>query len=150
VAPRARSNYAQTMLSLSSSLNMEYLDFLDKSPGEKSRVRLPLFALMRDSEVCRLFRSAGYTIVDLPSAFVGRRQINADVYVAGRGEAESFELSSFRHDPDSRCLRQGQAAEGDFAVASILPRSTDNRTLAQLADLGLKPEDRTRSSSSHT
>jgi hypothetical protein len=141
VAPRARSNYAQTMLSLSSSLNMEYLDFLDKSPGEKSRVRLPLFALLRDSEVCRLFRSAGYTIVDLPSAFVGRRQINADVYVAGRGEAESFELLLSGTTPIRAVFAKAKLPK---AIRRRLdPSEIDrNRTLAQLADLGLKPEDR--------
>ncbi len=139
VAPRARSNYAQTMLSLSSSLNMEYLDFLDQSPGENSRVRLPLFSLMRDSEVCRLFRSAGYTIVNFPSAFVGRRQISADIYVSGHGEAESFELLLAGTTPIRAVFAKVKLPKS--IRRRLDPAEVDrNRTLAQLADLGLKPE----------
>ncbi len=117
VAPRARSNYAQTMLSLGSSLNMEYLDFLDRSPGEGSRVRLPLFALLRDSEVCRLFRSAGYTVVDFPLRLRGTKSDQGRHLRRQPRRGGILRASSGRNDADSRHLRQGQAAGIDSPPA---------------------------------
>jgi hypothetical protein len=141
VPPRSRSNYAQTMLSLASSLNMEYLDFLARSPGAKSRVRTPLFTLLRNNEVFRLFRAAGYTIVNFPSAFVGKRQIDADIYISGRGEAESFELLLSGTTPIRAVFAKGKVPAS--LRKRLDPAEIDrNRTLATLNDLGRKPEDR--------
>jgi hypothetical protein len=60
VATNSRCNYPGTYLSLSSSLNMEYLDFLvTKGPVKKSVV----YRLLQDYKVWRLLKSAGYRFI---------------------------------------------------------------------------------------
>lgn len=60
VAANSHCNYAGTYLSLSSSLNMEYLDFLvEKGPVKKSVIN----RMLQDYKVWRLLRSAGYRFI---------------------------------------------------------------------------------------
>jgi hypothetical protein len=60
VASNSRCNYPGTYLSLSSSLNMEYLDFLVKTgPVKKSVIN----RMLQDYKVWRLLRSAGYRFI---------------------------------------------------------------------------------------
>lgn len=100
VADGSRSNYAQTELSLSSSLNMDYLDRLvqDFDPGSKDMTALP--ALIRESEVRRRLESLGYRVVAFETGFAWTQWKNADVYitrnqaldrVAAFGEMNAFE-----------------------------------------------------------
>jgi len=78
VAAEARSNYIQTALSLSSSLNMSYLrglppDLLD---------RQPLAGLLRDSEVRRLLSDHGYQMIAVNSGYQPTEFVDADVYLS--------------------------------------------------------------------
>ena len=69
ILARSRSNYPQTALSLSATLNMapipELLEIRD--PGEKDR--RPLAGLIRDSRVGRAFTGLGYETVTFPSGY---------------------------------------------------------------------------------
>lgn len=69
VASRSVANYAQTDLSLASSLNLGYLEGLGSLAGSESGDRRPLEQLMQDNAVVRFLKDQGYTIVALPSGY---------------------------------------------------------------------------------
>lgn len=67
VAHQATANYPRTSLSLASSLNMEYLDFLTEELGRGSDDARPLTRLMEYSRVARYLKSIGYRYVQIGS-----------------------------------------------------------------------------------
>ena len=94
----ARSNYVQTPLSLSASLNFNYINFAEKYAGPKSVNRLPLFDLLRNSRVHTLLESAGYRFVSTSSGYPFTEFTDADVYLSPYlptvNELERFYLST--------------------------------------------------------
>ena len=95
VAPRARSNYGQTMPSLASSLNMEYLDYLSEDKGVLPQDRRPLARMVRDNQVTKILRSLGYTIVLYPSVYLTKGSFRADAVMADPKDDKAgvFEVS---------------------------------------------------------
>jgi hypothetical protein len=69
VADRSRSNYAQTALSLASSLNFDYLDDLVDSLDAFGDNRIPMQILIEDNRFVRFLRQQGYTIVEFESGY---------------------------------------------------------------------------------
>ena len=69
VANRSRSNYAQTDLSLSSSLNLTYLDSLADHLDPETGEREPLEYLIQNNQVMRFLQEQGYTVIGLPSGY---------------------------------------------------------------------------------
>jgi hypothetical protein len=81
VANQATSNYMQTELSLSSILNMQYLDYLTENMG-KSQNRGPLNLLIHNSLVRKALAEVGYDFTALPSAVLFTQIRNADNYIS--------------------------------------------------------------------
>lgn len=80
VAKESRSNYNQTDLSLSSSLNMTYLDFIPETRGADERNRTPLAELIKENQVIDFLRLQGYQIITFNSGY-GPTIINsADIF----------------------------------------------------------------------
>lgn len=79
IADDSRSNYAQTGLSLASSLNMDYLDAI-LSPIEEARGREALWQLIKHSEVRRQLESLGYVTVAFSTGLAGTEWTDADYY----------------------------------------------------------------------
>jgi len=67
VADQSHSNYIQTMLSISSSLNLNYLNLDGINP--ESSDRTPLKSLIDNSEVRQFLDAQGYQIVSLSTGF---------------------------------------------------------------------------------
>jgi hypothetical protein len=67
IADKSQANYAQTDLSLASSLNLSYLDDLTALVGSESRDRRPLEDLIQKNAVVQFLKQQGYTIVALAS-----------------------------------------------------------------------------------
>lgn len=67
VADQTTANYPRTSLSLASSLNMEYLDFLTEDMGRNSNDARPLTRLMEYNRVGRYLKSIGYRYVQIGS-----------------------------------------------------------------------------------
>ncbi len=91
----SQSNYAQTELSLSSSLNMAYLeDLLGALPPADSQYRLPLVELLRHNAVRRVFQNMGYTFVAFETGFLFSQFEDADVYLSpgSLGGLSGFEV----------------------------------------------------------
>jgi len=69
VASGSRSNYMLTYLSLASSLNMEYLNYLSEEPGVESTDRTIPYSMIVDNRVWRTLKGAGYRFVHFASGW---------------------------------------------------------------------------------
>lgn len=67
VASESRGNYPKTLLSLASSLNMTYLDFLTREMGEDSDDEGPARRLVQQHTVARFLKSKGYQYIQIGS-----------------------------------------------------------------------------------
>jgi hypothetical protein len=81
VAKCSQSNYGQTMLSLTSSLNFDYLDSLTSSLTPNTDTRAPLRALGQFSHVRKFFGSQGYNIVSFATNFPVSEWKNANYFL---------------------------------------------------------------------
>jgi hypothetical protein len=76
VPARAQSNYAQTFLSLSSSLNLSYLDTV-AGPMAESNDRRLLDYLIQSNALMKLARRAGYRIIGIGSDYAATEELTA-------------------------------------------------------------------------
>ena len=88
VARCAQSNYAQSELSMASSLNYDYLENLGEQFQPENRRRTGLAQLIQHSAVRSLLDSLGYTIVATDTGYDATRLSDADIYLAPRVSAE--------------------------------------------------------------
>jgi hypothetical protein len=95
VADRATSNYPQTELSISSSMNLNYLDEYVNGFGATSD-RSPLRELLQHTGLRNVLQEQGYQFVALPSAALFAQLDDADVYypLTPLNEFEGLVLSS--------------------------------------------------------
>lgn len=103
VADGSTSNYPQTLLSLPSMLNMQYLDGLTEGLEDVSS-RAPLQHYFQENTVTRSLQDAGYEIVALRSATLSTQLRDADYYVdmmmlGDLNEFEGLVLSSTAAGP---------------------------------------------------
>lgn len=91
VADDSRSNYAQTGLSLASSLNMDYIDDL-LSQGEKSTGRESVWQMIEHNEVRRQLEALGYQTVAFSTGLAGTEWTDADVYLTAGSVDEDLGL----------------------------------------------------------
>lgn len=98
IAEKARSNYLQTPLSLSSSLNFDYIHFAEEYTGSRSINRIPLFKLIYENRVIQLLRDQGYQIITTSSGYPFTELPDADEYLSpylsSLNELERFFLST--------------------------------------------------------
>jgi hypothetical protein len=81
VADKAMSNYSRTLLSLSSSLNMDYLDQILPEDVNPNLLQPELVQLVDRNRVFELFRSLGYSTVAFETGY-GRTELrDADTYL---------------------------------------------------------------------
>lgn len=92
VADQARSNYGQTLLSLSSMLNLGYLDGVARRVGLMSGDRKPLAQMICQSRVAAFLRARGYGVIAFASGFEGTEMRTADLY---HHETPSLSLFQF-------------------------------------------------------
>ena len=67
VASKSRANYLKSEHSLASSLNMEYINYLNDSLGENYIKRTPINLMLQDYQVWRFLKAKGYTFIHLGS-----------------------------------------------------------------------------------
>ncbi len=79
IADRSTPNYPQTVLSLSSLLNMQYLDDFTNDL-RNTNARGPVNALLQKSAVRYSLESVGYSFVAMPSATLFTQMHDADKY----------------------------------------------------------------------
>jgi hypothetical protein len=141
VGSASLSNYSQTTLSLASSLNMSYLDFLTEGLGRCSQSQRALDALIGSSVVRSELEKIGYTSYAFATEYRRSEVEGADVFLtpplraATPFEAVLFDRSAFS------VLGYRQLIPG---VAPIIPGYAAHRAmvefdLAQLSDLPREP-----------
>ncbi|OGO70505.1 MAG: hypothetical protein A2Z49_03295 [Chloroflexi bacterium RBG_19FT_COMBO_56_12] len=81
VARCSLSNYAQTELSLSSSLNFDYLPALVEDINPSSLDRNPLFPLLKKSATRQMLEGIGYQTVAFKTGYTWIQWEDADVYL---------------------------------------------------------------------
>jgi len=80
VSDEASSNYSQTFLSLSSSLNMEYVNYFTDQLGKDSRSSNLAHDMIGDSSVTRFLKERGYKIINFASGWGPTdRMVAADI-----------------------------------------------------------------------
>ena len=96
----AHSNYAQTYLSLASTLNMSYLDDIAKEMGPENTDRRPLFYLIQQNALINMARRAGYRTIAVGSNFQGTEYLaNVDVCVCPQYGLDTVELAAIDLTP---------------------------------------------------
>ena len=93
VAQCSQSNYAQTELSLASSLNLNYLDALGERFVEGTNIKTDLWALNGKSIVRQMFTKLGYTIVAFETGYYWIQWEDADIFLSpGMNTLERWEI----------------------------------------------------------
>ena len=80
IAERSRANYAQTHLSLASSLNLVHLNDLAEKLGLESSNKKRLFGMIKENEVANFLKKRGYSFVAFSSGYSATEIRNADFY----------------------------------------------------------------------
>lgn len=91
VAEQSHSNYCQTELSLSSSLNMDFIPNLLPKVKPDEADRSPLGHLIDHNEVGRRFRQEGYGYVSVTTGFPPVQLASADVHLGHEGGRSMIE-----------------------------------------------------------
>jgi hypothetical protein len=81
IADQSQSNYLRTSLSITSALNMEYINFTADLAGAESTNRLPMFELASNNRARRLLTDAGYRFILIDSGSAFTRFYDADVFI---------------------------------------------------------------------
>jgi hypothetical protein len=81
IASASHANYDQTALSVSSSLNYDYLDGYARELGSESQNRDVLYNAISHSRLRQVLEAAGYTIVDVNSGSPITQIKDADYYL---------------------------------------------------------------------
>ncbi len=153
IARCSQSNYAQTQLSLASTLNLNYLQVLNPAYSPELKTRVGLEDLIRRSAVRRALESLGYKIVAFETGFKGTQLEDADIYLSPN--SDFFHASQIAGGPNSfevLLLRELAAllfADGAVVIPKFLQPDLNNPRrihrdlilfdLEQLRELPSKP-----------
>ena len=124
VAEWSQSNYLFTQLSMSSSLNMDYLQSLDERIYAGAQYDIaPLWPLLGENVVRRNLECLGYKVVSFDSGWHALGWRDADVYIGSDSTsfAEALELSGGINAFESMLI-QSSAALILTDTASLMPR----------------------------
>jgi hypothetical protein len=91
IAPQSHSNYAQTALSVASSLNYAYVHELTDLEHTTTTDRSPLANLVKDNRARSFLNNIGYQVVAIESGYSITEWDDADVYLASPAGFNSFE-----------------------------------------------------------
>jgi hypothetical protein len=100
VVDQARSNYAHTVLSFPSFLNLAYLDSVANAVGAKSGNRDALEFLIQHNALMRLAKQAGYQVVAMGTDYAATKTFDeADVCVCQQYGLSMFEQTVLAATP---------------------------------------------------
>lgn len=91
VPTRSRSNYAQTYLSLASSLNLTYLDSVVAAEGPASARKAPVIEMINNSKLVEFLKRHGYTVVSFATGYTGTDLTDADVHFSPPWSLSEFQ-----------------------------------------------------------
>jgi hypothetical protein len=111
VADCATSNYNQTVLSLSSSLNMEYINQFSDVLGVEPTDRRQLVNMLMDSRVREAFEIIGYSSVAFATGYSQTEIRDADLYMQPQGNVLQSSWSALRFNKFEGLLLETSAAK---------------------------------------
>ncbi|MBI2858159.1 MAG: hypothetical protein HYX90_03675 [Chloroflexi bacterium] len=134
VAPQSRSNYLLSVLSISSALNMHYINYSSDGVGTETRDFSRPIEMLASNEVSRFLKNRGYEYTAVFTIWqpdvVGER---ADLYVKPETDLLGVGLNDFE-----RALIQTTAADG---LISPLIKINDSKSVMHAFDvLAAMPE----------
>lgn len=108
VADKAIANYGQTVLSLGSSLNLDYAEKWTRKPETGSAGRIPLNSLIQQSRALNFFRGRGYGIIAFAATARNMDITSADVYLNSGMTMEGFYAGLLNSTPLPDIFRSEQ------------------------------------------
>lgn len=90
VAPKSHSNYNMTIMSVSSSLNFNYLETIVNQVGEDSLNPLPLIHLIENNSVIDYLRLSGYRFISFSSGYPGTEISTSDFHLGPKKKISPF------------------------------------------------------------
>ncbi len=106
IAENSHSNYCQTSLSLTSSLNMKYLNDLTDKLGVDNFSREPLRKVIRYNRLFKFLKEEGYKITAFSSGYSFTELQNADIYMYDRFVTDEFILELLNTTPIPHILNK--------------------------------------------
>ena len=134
VLSRAVSNYPQTLLSVTSTLNLEYLHQTLGEDLAATRDRRYIRKLLRDNQAMAVLRESGYQITSVVSPYYEANAVGADRVFANWRFPSVFELALLDMTPFTRLISQA-----DVNLAYDLHRSRILFALDQLEEMPDQP-----------
>jgi len=147
IAQDSRSNYAQTRLSLASSLNIEYINHLT-GPTEDNPRGSELGKLIKESQIRTFLRGLGYRMVSFSSGYAPTEIENADIYLSpAESTINEFEILLLSNSLGRVLMEKSPAfnliARGKYDPLMYLPYTTHRArilyTFEHLADIPTIP-----------
>ena len=120
IAEHARSNYFQTPISLSSSLNMSYLDFAPELAGKNTFNRLPLYELLNNNHSLNLLRKIGYTSITTETGY-NFTEISSSDYVFSPFRNNLNDFESFYVSTSALSVFMEASNPVSDAIFSLMP-----------------------------
>jgi hypothetical protein len=119
VVDRSVSNYNQTALSLSSSMNMEYINYYSDTLGRTSENRKPLIEMIRQSHVRKILEINGYQLVNIKSGYIYTDIEDADIYLDGETNSNQVVKDDRSANTFEWLLLESTAFQGLFDILII-------------------------------
>ncbi len=147
VAQDSRSNYAQTRLSLASSMNAEYINYLT-NPTEDNPRRSELGKMIKESRIRAFLRGLGYRMISFSSGYVPTDIQDADLYLSpGESTINEFEIFLLSNSFGRVLMEKSPAfnlvTRGKYDPLMYLPYATHRArilyTFEHLADIPTIP-----------
>ena len=88
------SNYPTTLFSISSTLNMKYLNYLTEIKGIDSEDRKEIFQMSQDNLVVQNLKSKGYQIFSIEAGTFYTKLKNADFNVCAKNDSTTSQFST--------------------------------------------------------
>lgn len=107
VANKSSSNYAQTALSLASSLNLDYINNLFDSINPRSSNRTILTNIIGNNRACFFLKQYGYKLVVFSSGYSATEISNADIYLPAGWFLNEFQRGFIATSPIPAMLQFG-------------------------------------------
>jgi len=99
VANQSNSNYPQTFLSVASSLNFKYINYLSKIVGENSNDRRPLSTMIVENNAYNILKNNGYLFASVPGSWT-EKKLYADIHLQnGKISLNDFHVALINMTP---------------------------------------------------